>query len=116
MIAIDEDLPGIRWRAHMDVDGFPQRTLQQFAQFVEDLLRRTNGRGQRLATGKREQLRRQFCPALDGGNRRRDPALHIGVLRLMPGQQVQVAGDHLQQIIEVMGHAPRQAANGLEFL
>ena len=116
LIAINEDLPGVRWRAHMDVDGFPQRPLQQFTKAVENLLRRTNGRGQRLATGKREQLRRQFCPTLDGGNRRRHPTLDIGVLRLMPGQQVQVAGDNVQQIIEVMGHAPRQAANGLEFL
>ncbi len=34
----------------------------------------------------------------------------------MPGQQVQVAGDHLQQVIEVMGHAASQAADGFELL
>ncbi|MCY1455274.1 hypothetical protein D9M71_723980 [compost metagenome] len=98
------------------MDGFAQRTLQQLTQAVEYLLRPADRRGQRLAPGKREQLRRQFCPALDGGNRRRHPALDIGVLRLMPGQQMQVAGDHLQQVVEVMGHAPRQATNGFEFL
>ena len=116
LIAIDEHLPEVGGRTHLHLEGFTQRTLQQLTQAIENLLRRINGRGQGLATSKREQLRRQFCPAFDGGNRRRHPALDIGVIWLMPGQQVQVAGDHLQQIVEVVGHAARQATDGFELL
>lgn len=34
----------------------------------------------------------------------------------MARQQVQVAGDDLQQVIEVVGHAAGEAADGFEFL
>ncbi|MNL11204.1 hypothetical protein D3C87_1320310 [compost metagenome] len=49
LIAVDEHRPAINGGGHVDLDGFPQRTLQQFAEAVEDLLWRTSRRGQRLA-------------------------------------------------------------------
>ncbi|MCY1448977.1 hypothetical protein D9M71_656920 [compost metagenome] len=69
-----------------------------------------------MAAGECQQLRRQLGTALDSGNRRRDPALHIGVTRLMAREQVQVAGDHLQQVVEVMGHTTGETADGFELL
>ncbi|VVN48382.1 hypothetical protein PS662_06105 [Pseudomonas fluorescens] len=109
-------MPGGLRQPHIDLDGFTQCPLQQFAQAFEDLARVADRRRQRLATGEGEQLRRQFCPAFHCRNRRRDPTLHVGIVRLMPRQQMQVAGDHLQQVIEVMGHATGKAADGFEFL
>ncbi|MNX83663.1 hypothetical protein D3C86_1154350 [compost metagenome] len=100
----------------MHLKGFPQGTLQQLRQAIENLPQREDRGRQRLATGECKQLRGQFGTALDRGNRRRYPALHIGVIRLMACQQVQVASDHLQQVVEVMGHTAGEATDGFEFL
>ncbi|MNE59280.1 hypothetical protein D3C80_1543660 [compost metagenome] len=100
----------------MHLERFTQCTLQQFRQTVEDLPQGKNRWRQRLTTSERKQLRGQFCATFHGGNRRRDPALHVGIVALVTRQQVQVAGNHLQQVVEVMGHATGEAADGFEFL
>lgn len=116
LIAVDVDAPRILGQLHINVDGFSQRPLQQFAQAFVDAQRVVHRWREWLATGKRQQLRGQLGPALHRRNRGADPALHLGVVRLMPGQQVQVTGDHLQQVVEVMGHAAGQATDGFQLL
>ena len=116
LVAVDIDAPGILGQLHVDMNGFPQRPLQQLAQAGVDALRVVHRRRQGLATGKGQQLRGQLGPTFHGGDGRGDATLHLGVVRFMPGKQMQVASDHLQQVIEVMGHATGQAANRFQFL
>jgi len=44
LVAIDVDAPGILGQLHVDMNGFTQRTLQQFAQPGVDALRVVHGR------------------------------------------------------------------------
>ena len=69
-----------------------------------------------MAPREGEQLRGQLGAPLHRRNGRRDAALYLGIVRLMTGQQVQVAGDHLQKVVEIVGDAAGQPADGFELL
>ena len=73
-------------------------------------------RAQRLPTGERQQLPRQLGAALDGGTGGIDPLRRATVGLHQRLQQLQIAGDHLQHVVEVVRHAAGELADGLKLL
>ena len=98
------------------MDGVAQRALEQFAEALVDAQWVALGGLQLLATGEGEQLRRELGAAVDGAEGDPHIALRALIGRFQARQQVQVAGDHLEHVVEIVGDAAGEAADRLEFL
>ena len=61
-------------------------------------------------------MRGELGATLDAAHRGIDPALRPGVLERRLPQQLQVAGDHLQHVVEVVRHAAGELADRLHLL
>ena len=71
---------------------------------------------QRLTPRKGQQLRRQLGAPLDGRGSRIEAPGRLGIVGHRQFQQLQVAGNDLQHIIEIVGHAARQLADRFQLL
>ena len=71
---------------------------------------------QRLAAREREQVRSELGAALDARQRHLDPRQRRLVQVAGQLEQLQVAADDLQHIVEIVGHAAGELADGFHLL
>ena len=98
------------------LDVLADQAAQHLLDLEDELVDAHDARLERLAAAEGQQLVGQLPAALgraaDLLERRA-----LRVLQIAAGQQqVAVAGDHGQQVVEIVGHAARQAAHGLHLL
>ena len=93
-----------------------QRAPYQFLHAAEQMAEIGGQRAQGLAAGKRQQLQGQLGAPLDGGGGRIETAGRLRIAGHGQFQQLQIARDNLQHIIEVMRHAAGQLADRFQLL
>ena len=93
-------------------DGSAQQPSDPGDQLVDvDVLR-----PERLLPGKGEQAARQIGPAKCRVERLARQLVDIGIIPFQIPQQVDIADDHAQHVVEIMRHAAGQIADGLHLL
>jgi len=93
-----------------------QRAADQLMHAAQQAAQVRHQRFQRLAPRKGQQLRRQLGAPLDGRGSRIEAAGRLGIVGHRQFQQLQIAGNDLQDVIEIVGHAARQLADRFQFL
>mmetsp|Transcript_4209 Transcript_4209/g.7600 ORF Transcript_4209/g.7600 Transcript_4209/m.7600 type:complete len:452 (-) Transcript_4209:48-1403(-) len=113
---VDEAIPQTALDDRLDLDCFAQSPSQHVVHAVQQPPNVLRFRFQRLLTAESQQLRCQVGTARDAGDR----VLGEPTLRIITGhvlqEQLQIAPDHLQQVVEIMRDASRQLTHGLDFL
>ena len=116
LVRVDQHMP----QSHADKgfleNQFAQRAPYQFLHADEQMAEIGGQRAQRLAAGKRQQLQGQLGAPFDGGGGRIETAGRLRIAGHGQFQQLQIARDNLQHIIEVMRHATGQLADRFELL
>jgi hypothetical protein len=100
---------------------FAERAAEKIRQPVEQPIDVDRGRIERLLPGERQQPLGQGCRALRAVHRAGNALGELQVHRVGPGfelalRRLQIADDDGEQIIEVMGDAAGQMADGIELL
>ena len=113
---IDEGVPEAGGRHGLDLDRFAERAAQHVAH-ADDAAGNVDDLGlQRLAPAEGEQLAGQLGAAPDRRFRLAQPLRDLLVAGREPAQQLQVVGDHLQDVVEVVRHAAGELADGVHLL
>ena len=97
-------------------DRLRQRAADQLGQAGDELADVDHLRLQRLLAREGEQALDQLHAAARRLQRRFDEFVEFGVIRTVILQRRQVADDDGEQVVEVVGQAAGQLANGLHFL
>ena len=116
LAAVDQGVPQPAPAHVHDVDGFAQGAPQQRIHIAHHAGQVGHHGFERLAPRKRQQVRRQLGAPLDGGNGRVEPLAHEAIRARQVLQQMQIAGNNLQHIVEVMRDTARQLAHGFHLL
>ncbi len=116
LVRVDHRRPQPARHHGFDFDALAQRLAQQLVEVAQKPAKVGRLRAQRLPTGEGQQLPRQLGTALDGGAGCIDPLRRATVGLHQRLQQLQIAGDHLQHVVEVMCHAAGELADGFELL
>ena len=103
---IDHGGPQIRREARFDLDPRAQSALQQTLHARYQCIHIDCARGQRLAPGKGEQMTGQHGAPLSCGAHRRQPVDELRIERRRLSDQIDVADQHGQQIVEIVRDAP----------
>ena len=116
------DLTGVGQRQFQIVGqiGFdryviPQRPFQKRLDRSHQIIERHSFRFKRLLAGKRQQLRGQLCAKVRGFQRLSQQVL-LREITQVHLEQFQIADDHCQQVVEIMGKATGKLPDGLHFL
>ena len=113
---VGQRVPQVGGNHRVDLDAFAQRAAQHVVHATHQPAGIDHLRRQRLASAKGQQLRGQLGAALHTGLGLGHPLLGGGLAGHLVQQQLQVAADHLQQVVEVMRNAAGQVADGLHLL
>ncbi len=116
LVRIDHGGPQAAGDHGFDLDVLADGLAQQLVEIAQQPAEVGRLRPQRLAAGKGQQLARQLGTAFDCRAGSIDALGRAAVLLHQRLQQLQIAGDHLQHVVEIMGHAARELADGLELL
>ncbi|MNL07206.1 hypothetical protein D3C87_1278760 [compost metagenome] len=100
----------------LDLDAIAKRPPQHVVQPADKAAQVHHLRRQRLAPAKRQQLRCQLGAARHPGQRVAHTRLGALVAGYIARQQLQVAANHLEQVVEVVRHAAGQLADGFHLL
>jgi hypothetical protein len=108
--------PQIRRRLDRDLDHFSQCALEEGSHVLEERSHVGRGGPQLLLAGERQQTLGQLGAAF-----RRDGRLVGELVQVAPGlelllQQLEIAEDHRQQVVEIVRHATRQLSEGFQLL
>ncbi len=93
-----------------------QRSLEKLAHIFDQLRGAHDIRIERLATREGEHLRSEFAAARDGIAHHAQAAQQVGIVLRLQFDELQVGGNNLQHVVEVVRDAARQVADGFELL
>ena len=116
LVRVDQGAPAIVGQQQTRLDAFSRGAPQQLFRRTQQLRQVRHQRFQWLTPRKGQQLGRQLGAPFHGGRGAGDAPGCQRVAVQAQLQQLQIAGDNLQYVIEIMGHAARQLAQRLEFL
>jgi hypothetical protein len=106
---------GAGLQVELDVDGAPDRGPQHVAELHDEVVEvRGLGLQPRLAREGQELLRELGAPLRRAARGLEEAARPL--LVLVGLEQVEVAGDHLEQVVEVVGEAGGELADRLHLL
>ena len=94
-----------------DFDRFAEGAAQEFGHVADEAGEIDDLRVQGLTAGKGEELARQLGGAVGAVDRVSDRALSAIVARRGALQELEVAADHLQQVVEIVGDTAGQLAH-----
>ena len=100
----------------LDFDAFAQRPAQHVVDAADQAAEVDDLRRKRLSSSERQQLRGELRSARDGGDRGLQPLLGARIAGDVATEQLQVAADDLQDVVEVVRHAAGELADGLHLL
>ena len=107
----------VRVEFEHDLDLLTERAAQQLGDLADQAVGVDAFRAQRLAAREGEQAPGQIGAAERGRKRVLDQLLMLGVrARSQITEQVEIADDDAEKIVEIMRHAAGQAADGLHLL
>ncbi|MNK89562.1 hypothetical protein D3C87_1095760 [compost metagenome] len=114
--AVGQHARPVGLQVELDADALAERVLDQVLQPGQHLVDIDHFGAQRLPAGKGQQARREHGAALRGPERPvHDPA-HVGRQVVARLQQLQVAEDRRQQVVEVVRDAARELAQHFHLL
>ena len=100
----------------LQFDALAQCSAQQIGQVMQHAGEVDGARCQRLASRKGQELSGQPRTALDSRNRALQARRYARIRCDVAGHQIQIGADDLQQIVEIVGNAAGELANGLHLL
>ena len=117
LVGIDARLPQAAGEHGLDRDVLAQGPAQQVRHAGHQSPDIERLRLQRLLAGEGEQPMRQRCGALHAGHRRFGEPTERGAVRRQPSlQQLDVAADHRQMVVEIVRDAAGETADRLHLL
>ncbi len=113
---IDGSIPQTAGDDRFDFNRLADRPAQKIVHSGKKLAEMHHLRLKRLAAAKRQQLACELSAAADTRERIGDPALRLLVSYDIFCQEIDVAGNDLQQVVEVVGDTAGQLADRLHLL
>ncbi|MNK35509.1 hypothetical protein D3C87_540380 [compost metagenome] len=116
LVRVDQGMPQAVADEGLLGNRLAQRAADQLMHAAQQAAQVRHKRFQRLAPRKGQQLRRQLGAPLDGRGGRIEAPGRLRIVGHRQFQQLQIAGNDLQDVIEIVGHAARQLADRFELL
>ena len=113
---IHQGVPEAAADHRLDLDGFTERLSQHVVHAANQSTEVDDPRGERLAAAKREELRCEPRTAQHARHRIRQSLFGERVAFNVLLEQLQIAADDLQEIVEVVRYAAGELADGIQFL
>ncbi|MCY1523809.1 hypothetical protein D9M68_587160 [compost metagenome] len=114
--AVDQHTGPAGLQIEFDADVLAQRVGDQVLQTGEHLVDIEHFGAQRLPASEGQQARREHCAALRSSECTVDDAAHVGRQVVARLQQLQVAEDRREQVVEIVRDATRELAQHLHLL
>ena len=113
---VDDDRPQLRREVERDLDILADGSAQQPSDPGDQLVDVDVLRPERLLPGEGEQAARQVGPTKRRVERLVRQLVDIGIILFQIAQQIDIANDHAEHVVEIMRHAACQIADGLHLL
>ena len=114
--AVGECLPQVRSQRLLDADVGTQRSAQQVGHAPNDVVEVDDGRFERLFPREREQAVGQFTAAFRRPESIVEVFPSLGIAAHALFQQLQIADDDGEQVVEIVRDAAGELAHGLHLL
>ena len=113
---IDKGVPQAAGNHGLDFDALAERPAQHVVDAADQAAEIDHFRRERLAAAEGQQLRGELRTARDGGDRGLQALLGAVIARDVATEELQIAADDLQHVVEVVRDAAGQLADRLHLL
>ncbi|SIT41218.1 hypothetical protein BN2476_270031 [Paraburkholderia piptadeniae] len=116
LVRVQHRIPEPTRNDSLDENVLAQCPSQQIIHTSEHVANIDNIRRERLATPERQKMRGKFRSLFDRLHRLVKPFARPRIHAVSDRQQLEIAAQHLQHVVEIMGDPTRQLAEGLHLL